>query len=202
MAITACSAGDERPLGHSNEAGLLAGNGGKIWCQRVATAPIKNTADDVEHRDQRALEDLTAADDQGKRLETSTESGITLLGDREPLTQMLANLVENALRHTPSGTRMRTYAERSCSSLRLVVADDGPGIAPDERQRVLRRVYRLDASRAMPGSGLGLSLAAAVAKLHGADLSLEDNCPGLRVSILIPATSRGQNNGRRRCRMR
>ena len=70
--------------------------------------------------------------------------------------------------------------------MHVTVVDAGSGIPADERQRVLRRFYRLDASRSTPGSGLGLSLVAAVVKLHGAQIFLEDNEPGLRAVIMFP----------------
>jgi signal transduction histidine kinase len=129
-----------------------------------------------------------AAEDEGKFIESAIESGMVLRGDRELLMQMLANVVENAIRHTPSGTRVQVCVERDDSCVRLIVSDDGPGIRAGDRERVLRRFYRLDTSRVTPGSGLGMSLVAAVTKLHDADLSLSDNDPGLRVSITFPAS--------------
>ena len=69
----------------------------------------------------------------------------------------------------------------------LIVADNGPGIPPQERERVLRRLYRLDRSRSTPGSGLGLSLVEAVVKLHGGTLQMQDNAPGLSVVVDLPA---------------
>jgi signal transduction histidine kinase len=130
---------------------------------------------------------VAAAEDQGKHIESEIDSGILLHGDRELLMQMLANVVENAIRHTPSGTRVWVCAEREDSSIQLTVSDNGPGIGVEDRERALRRFYRLDASRTTPGSGLGMSLVSAVAKLHDADLSLSDNGPGLLVSITFPA---------------
>ncbi len=127
-----------------------------------------------------------AAEDEGKHLQSRIDSCVALHGDRELLTQMLANLVENALRHTSSGTHIEVRAERDDGCVSLTVSDDGSGIKAEERERVLRRFYRLDASRVTPGSGLGLSLVAAVAKLHDAELLLSDNEPGLAVSIRFP----------------
>jgi signal transduction histidine kinase len=111
---------------------------------------------------------------------------VVVAGDRDLLGQVLANLVENALRHTPRGTavalRTRTEAGRAV----LEVADRGPGVPEDEREKVLRRLYRLERSRTTPGHGLGLSLVAATARLHGADLALLDNAPGLTIRIAFP----------------
>jgi len=127
------------------------------------------------------------AEDGGRRLSAHLQSGLTVLGESELLTRLLVNLVENALAHTPPGTQMAVAVEALHGGVRLSVSDDGPGIPPAQRERVLGRFHRLDASRSTPGSGLGLSLVAAVAKLHGARLVLEDNAPGLRVLVDFPS---------------
>ncbi len=106
-----------------------------------------------------------------------------IAGDRELLVQMYANLIENAIRHCPPGTRITLGAGRGPHGVTTWVADDGPGIPEEERQKVFRRLYRLEKSRTSSGSGLGLSLVKAVADLHGAAIRLEDACPGLRVSV-------------------
>jgi len=107
-------------------------------------------------------------------------------GDRELLMQLFANLIENAIRHSPTGTRidvaLQTRGERHVA----VVADSGPGIPASERENVFRRLYRLERARSTPGSGLGLSLAAAIADLHGAAVELLDNAPGLRIEVSFP----------------
>jgi signal transduction histidine kinase len=108
------------------------------------------------------------------------------IGDRELLVQMLVNLVENALRHTPAGCAVAASLMRMGGAVELSVADNGPGVPAAERSRILDRFYRRDASRTASGSGLGLSLVAAVAELHQAELILEDACPGLRVRIRFP----------------
>lgn len=110
-------------------------------------------------------------------------SGGVAPGDRDLLTQLFANLIENSLRHTPAGTHVSASIQLDQTSIVAIVADTGPGIPPEERDKVLRRLYRLDKSRSTPGSGLGLSIVAAIAGLHGADLSLEDNAPGLRTVV-------------------
>ncbi len=127
------------------------------------------------------------AEDEGRSLVADIEPAVELLGDRELLTQMLANLVENALHHTPPGSRVEVRIEARERTARAVVSDDGPGIPADERERVFRRFYRLDAARSTPGNGLGLSLVAAVAQLHEARVTLEDNHPGLRVVVCFAA---------------
>ncbi len=126
------------------------------------------------------------AEDEGKHIVASVESGVMVRGDRELLTQMLVNLIENALRHAPTGASIAIRDETVGGRARITVSDDGPGIPASERERVFQRFYRLDASRSTPGSGLGLSLVGAIVKLHDATISLEDNQPGLRVVVVFP----------------
>lgn len=128
-----------------------------------------------------------AAEDAGYALSSVIVPGLWLDGDRELLTQMLVNLVENALRHTPPGTRITIRVSAMTGEVRLAVEDTGPGIPEAERPRVVQRFYRREQSRTTPGSGLGLSLVAAVAELHGAKLRLEDAGPGLRVVVDFPS---------------
>lgn len=111
--------------------------------------------------------------------------GVT--GERGLLGQALANLIENALRHTAAGTAIAIRTATEDGRAVLEVADRGPGIPEAEREKVLRRLYRLERSRTTPGNGLGLPLVAATARLHGADLVLLDNAPGLRVRLVFPA---------------
>ena len=123
------------------------------------------------------------AEDGDREFSARIAPGLFLEGDRELLTQMIVNLVENAIRHAGSGAHIAISLSASQQKLTLTVADDGPGIPAAERDNVLRRFYRLERSRTMIGSGLGLSLVSAIAELHGADIALEDNGPGLRVSV-------------------
>ncbi|TIW78112.1 MAG: two-component sensor histidine kinase, partial [Mesorhizobium sp.] len=104
-------------------------------------------------------------------------------GDRELLTQMFANLVENALRHCPPGTTINLTVTRRGERVLASVADNGPGIPPGEREKVFQRLYRLD------HSGLGLSLVRAIADLHGATIALEDRKPGLAVVVSFPVAT-------------
>ncbi|TYO84715.1 sensor histidine kinase [Oceanicella actignis] len=103
----------------------------------------------------------------------------------ELVSQALVNLVENALRHTPPGARIAISARAEGKGVRLSVCDDGPGIPAEERDKVTRRFYRLDRSRSRPGTGLGLSLVAAIARLHGGRLELSDNAPGLCAALVL-----------------
>ena len=112
--------------------------------------------------------------------------GVRLMGDRELLTQALANLVENALRHTPKGTQIKVLLGREPEGVSLSVADDGPGAAPSDLPRLKDRFYRADRSRSSSGNGLGLALVAAVVDLHGGSLNLSNEGPGLAASIHFP----------------
>jgi signal transduction histidine kinase len=108
-------------------------------------------------------------------------------GDPPLLQQALANLIENAVAHGGPRSQITIGAERREGGLALYVADRGPGVPAEERENVLRRFYRMDRSRSQPGSGLGLTMCAAVARAHGGEIVLADNAPGLRVELLIPA---------------
>jgi signal transduction histidine kinase len=126
------------------------------------------------------------AEDRGQQLGGHVMSSVAVTGDRELLTQMLANLVENALRHTPSGARIEVLLEDRPTGPIGIIADNGPGIPPEARRKVFQRFVRLETSRTEAGSGLGLSLVAAIAELHGIAIELTDNRPGLRVTLTFP----------------
>jgi len=111
-------------------------------------------------------------------------------GNRQLLAQATANLIDNAIKYArpdDGDGAITVQVERERSRVRLIVADNGPGIPEDQREQALKRFARLETSRSRPGSGLGLSLVAAVARLHGGTIALEDNRPGLRVVITLPA---------------
>ena len=119
---------------------------------------------------------------------TFTSGGVlTVVGDPLLIAQALSNLVENALKYAPEHGAIAVSAQpESGGALALSVADNGPGIAEDERPKVVERFYRVDGSRGTPGVGLGLSVVSAVARLHGGSLRLEDNAPGLRATLVLP----------------
>ncbi|MDA3919121.1 MAG: HAMP domain-containing sensor histidine kinase [Salinisphaera sp.] len=119
-------------------------------------------------------------------LSCRVEPALHIRGDRELMTQAVANLIENALTHTPAGTPIELTLASVGQSAVISVTDSGPGIPSNAVEKVTQRFYRLEASRSTPGSGLGLSLVAAIAELHGTLLILEDNAPGLRASLLLP----------------
>ncbi len=104
-------------------------------------------------------------------------------GDADLLAQALVNLVDNALRHCPAPARIVIGVEMTVRGPVVTVADDGPGIPAPDRGRVLDRFVRLDASRSVAGTGLGLSLVASIAGLHGASFELADNGPGLKATL-------------------
>lgn len=128
------------------------------------------------------------AEDRGFSLSVDAPGALLLIAHREFLGQALANLIDNALKHS-GGTRIALKAARDDATVRLTVADDGIGIADTDRSRATERHVRLDAARSTPGSGLGLSLAIAVARMHGGKLELADARPGLAVTLAVPAES-------------
>ena len=112
---------------------------------------------------------------------------LAIEGNRSLIAQALANLVDNAIKYTPEGGRVSIAATSGAAGIDLTVADSGPGIGIEDRARVVERFVRLEASRNSPGTGLGLSLVAAVAHFHNAELLLQDNVPhGLKAILRFP----------------
>lgn len=132
------------------------------------------------------------ADEEGRPFETDIPPGVEVRGDRALILQMLSNLIENAMKHTPKGTPVRLRLERSGGRVRIVIEDRGRGIPAESRDRVFDRFVRLEASRTTPGNGLGLSLVAAIARLHNIQVTLEDAAPGLRVVLTFPKSAPDQ----------
>jgi len=135
------------------------------------------------------------AEEGGVACRVAVQPELRVFGNRELLGQALANLLDNALKYAhvaADGTQgvVSITAERQGEHVLFAVADRGRGIAEADRNRALERFGRLEQSRSLPGSGLGLSLAAAIARLHGGELRLEDNAPGLRAVLVLPATLR------------
>jgi signal transduction histidine kinase len=141
------------------------------------------------------------ADENGLALKVEAPSAAPVRGNRELISQALANLIDNAIKYAkPNGivngdinnvangvrAEIVVKADNEGDRIMLTVADRGPGIPEADRGRVVERFVRLEQSRSAPGSGLGLSLASAVARLHGGELKLEDNHPGLRSVIALP----------------
>jgi len=131
------------------------------------------------------------AEDEGLQLVTDVAPDVTVEANRELIGQALVNLVENALKYyqpvpgVPG--RIAVGLRRDGTRVLVEVADTGKGIPAEDRKRVMERFVRLEKSRTAPGSGLGLSLVAAVARLHRGELRIEDNAPGVRAVIDLPA---------------
>jgi signal transduction histidine kinase len=128
---------------------------------------------------------LDQAEAQGKQLSLDIEPGLTLTGNRHLLAQAVGNLLDNAFKYTPDSAAIQLEAKRKDGKMLITVSDNGPGIASEQRDKVLERFVRLESERSTTGNGLGLSLVRAAAELHKAELRLEDNHPGLRVSLIL-----------------
>ena len=127
------------------------------------------------------------AEEKGLAIDAALEESGEVSGHGQFLSQLVANLLDNALAYTPEGRIRVSLAREDSGAVRLVVEDSGPGISPEERERVLQRFVRLDTSRTGGGSGLGLSLVAGVATLHRAVLALDESpLGGLRVTVTFP----------------
>jgi signal transduction histidine kinase len=128
------------------------------------------------------------ADEKGLSLVIEIAPWLPVRGDRHLLSQAIANLLDNALKYTAQGSvilRLRRVGDQ----VRAEIADTGPGVPSERRAAVFDRFVRLEGSRSTPGNGLGLSLVRAVAKLHGGEVHLEDNNPGLRAVFSLPPAS-------------
>jgi signal transduction histidine kinase len=195
----------ERTIEESD--GLIRTFNALLMIARAESGQARGNMDDfdaaeIAHGIQELYEPL--AEDSGMTLKVKTEPAI-LHGNRELISQALANLVENAIKYgqpqplaqplgadAVAGTGARDIlieAKRDGDHVLLSVTDHGPGIPEADRKHAIERFVRLEASRTQPGSGLGLSLASAVATLHGGDLTLSDAHPGLRATLAIPAVS-------------
>lgn len=149
--------------------------------ERFADVDMSNLVRDVGE----ALQHVSQ--DEAHPLHLDILDGVVVRGDPNLLRQMLVNLVENAIRHTPAGTRIAMSLERRGRSVVLSVADDGPGIPAAEHGTVIRRFGRLEAEGKPAGQGLGLTLVEAIARLHDGSLALEDAAPGLRAMVVLPS---------------
>jgi signal transduction histidine kinase len=193
----------ERTIEESD--GLIRTFNALLMIARAESGQARGNMDDFDAADvARGIHELyePLAEDDGMTLRVKAES-VRLHGNRELISQALANLVENAIKYgKPSpvvqpldpATAARTReilieARREGDQVLLSVADHGPGIPEADRKHAVERFVRLEASRTLPGSGLGLSLASAVATLHGGELRLGDSNPGLTATLVIPALS-------------
>lgn len=133
---------------------------------------------------------LPLAQQRGQDLSLQATARATVHGNSDLLAQALGNLLENAIKYSPRGTVVQVRVEADATGARIRVSDQGPGIPAADRERVLQRFTRLDQARSSPGNGLGLSLVNAIAGLHQAHLTFEDNRPGLVVTMVFPGGER------------
>jgi signal transduction histidine kinase len=139
-------------------------------------------------------------EERGGRFTLDVPARARITGDRQLIAQALVNLLDNALkygRHPERDLEITVSVRAAKDAVELAVADNGPGVPADMREKVKERFVRMDKARSKPGSGLGLSLVASIARLHGGELRLEDNAPGLRAVLVLPVRQDGGGNGAR-----
>jgi len=197
----------ERTIEESD--GLIRTFNALLMIARAESGQARGNMDDFDAADvARGIHELyePLAEDDGMTLDVKFEP-TPLHGNRELISQALANLVENAIKYGKPDSTVQQLgaateadrktilieAKRAGDRVLLSVTDRGPGIPPADRKHAVERFVRLEASRTQPGSGLGLSLASAVATLHGGDLRLDDAHPGLIATLAIPARSGGSD---------
>ncbi len=165
------------------EAGALEGNAERFDVGRA----VRDVAELYE----------PVAEERGMAFEVSVADGPQFNGNRQLIVQAVVNLIENAIKYSAKREDGGTVSSidiglrDGADAIEIVVGDNGPGIAAEDRERVLKRFVRLEKSRTEPGTGLGLSLVQAVARLHGGSVRLEDNSPGLRVVLALPKRAGG-----------
>jgi signal transduction histidine kinase len=126
------------------------------------------------------------AEDRGLSVLLDMPPALPMHGDRELLQQAVANLIDNAVKFSPPGQPVQVSARQTQTGTDIVVADHGPGIPPQDRERATERFFRGESARSTPGAGMGLALVQAIAQLHGGSLELEDAMPGLRARLVVP----------------
>jgi signal transduction histidine kinase len=129
-----------------------------------------------------------AAEERGGHVKFESGGRVPVLGDRDLLFDAISNLIDNAIKHGGIGD-VQVTVRNNGKGPTISVADRGPGIPLDERKHVLKRFYRIERSRSSPGNGLGLSLVAAVAQLHGARIDMQNNGPGLNIQLHFPTAA-------------
>ena len=163
------------------ESGALRSSFATVNLEQILSGVAGAYEADAEERDQRIVADL--------------QPNVSICGESGLLTQMFANLIENAMRHSPNGATIQLQLSKSdFGTPKVTIADNGPGIPEADRARVFGRFVRLERSRTTPGSGLGLSLVAAIAGLHGVRIALSDNHPGLRCDLDFAGSSASPAN--------
>jgi signal transduction histidine kinase len=126
------------------------------------------------------------AEERGITLIAEVDSAAATLGDRSLLASAVANLIDNAIKYAGEAATVRVRTTHERDTVSIIIEDNGPGIPPGERPRVVERFYRIDRSRSVAGNGLGLSIVSAIASLHWGALRLEDASPGLRAVLVLP----------------
>jgi signal transduction histidine kinase len=137
-----------------------------------------------------------AAEEKGGRLSVVAGQPVMVAGDRDLLFDAVANLIDNAIKHGRDAGQVTVEVVQLNGDAVISIADDGPGIPVNESQQVFKRFYRLERSRCMPGNGLGLSLVAAVARLHSARIEMADNAPGLKFKLVFPLLAGADGDSR------
>lgn len=137
------------------------------------------------------------AEEKGQQLNDSGLEVYRVFGNADLIAQTFSNLLDNAVKYTPEGGRIDLKMRRVQGSVEVKISDTGPGISEADRKRVFERFTRLEASRNLPGNGLGLSLVQATCRLHGAEIDLSDAAPGLAVVIRLPLAAPDSEPGRR-----
>jgi len=130
-----------------------------------------------------------AAEQDGTRLTVAGDREVLVTGDRDLIFDAISNLVDNAIKHGRPGGRVVVTSENSEGGAVVAISDDGTGIPAEQHEQVFKRFYRLERSRYTPGNGLGLSLVAAVVRLHDARIEMLDNAPGLKAKLWFPSPS-------------
>jgi signal transduction histidine kinase len=193
--------GLERTIEKSDE--LIKTFNALLLIARLEAGPLEESVETFDLG--RFVEDVSelytpAAEEAGFVLSIDAEQGVRVRANRQLIGQAVANLIDNAIKYSRGGepgSAITVRAYRLGDGVAVSVGDHGPGISPGDRERVLKRFVRLEASRTKPGTGLGLSLVAAVARLHHGEVRLEDNQPGLKVVLvlsgkcLVPACAAG-----------
>ena len=129
------------------------------------------------------------SEEQGQTFMAEVIDSRPIMGDRDLLFQAFANILDNAIKYTPASGSIRLVMHDRPDRLQVEICDTGPGIPPEAREKVFERFFRLESSRSSPGNGLGLSLVSAIVKLHHGVIALEDNRPGLKLTINLPRPS-------------
>jgi signal transduction histidine kinase len=129
------------------------------------------------------------SEEQGQSFLAEVVDSRPIPGDRDLLFQAFANILDNAIKYTPASGSIRLLMHDQPDQLQIAICDSGPGIPPEAREKVFERFFRLESSRSSPGNGLGLSLVAAIVKLHHGRIELADNRPGLKLTINLPRPS-------------